>query len=211
MIKQALTLGFLAVLGACGPLNENSLGKGFAQQFGLSSAPATPATLPPDVANAAPGDILLVNIRNRNAVAPMVKRQVNGSTITWISPGKVSMTFADGILIGTRGLQDDLMGADVDGVRRAIRAGGGTVTRRHSFLNSLDQIETRTMTCTITRKPVAPLTLISGVAQAQPFDESCTGEMVFTNRYWTDPATGAFLRTLQVVSGGVGFIQADQL
>jgi len=121
------------------------------------------------------------------------------------------MTFADGILIGTRGLSEDLMGADTQGVRDAIRAGGGTVTRRHSFLNALDQIRTRSMTCTITRQGTETLTLISGASDAIKYAESCTGEMVFTNSYWVDASSGAMLRSLQVVSASDGYIQADQL
>lgn len=210
MIKQSLILGLLA-LSACGPLNDGGLGTGALERFtGIGAEPAAP-TLAPNIANAAPGEILLVTIRNRNAVAPLTKAQVNGNTIAWISPGEVTMTFRDGILISTRGLEEDLMGADISGVRAAIRAGGGTVTRRHSFLNSLDQIRPRDMTCTITRGTQETLTMVNGPAEATKYEESCTGEMVFTNSYWVDPATGDFLRTLQVVSGGVGYIQADQL
>lgn len=210
MIKQSLILGVLA-LSACGPLNNNNLAKGALEQLtSIGAAPAAPAVAP-DIANAAPGDILLVTIRNGNLVAPLVKAQDNGNTITWISPGKVSMTFRDGILISTRGLAEDLMGADIDGVRAAIRAGGGTVTRRHSFLNSLDQIRPRDMTCVVTKGDTEDLAMVSGTTAAVKYEESCTGEMVFTNSYWVDPNTGDFLRTLQVVSGGVGYIQADQL
>lgn len=212
MIKKSLILGFLA-LSACGPLNDEGLGNGALERLTelVGAAPAAPPALAPNIANAAPGDILLVTIRNRNAVAPMTKAQVNGDTIAWISPGKVTMTFREGILIGTRGLDEDLMGADINGVRDAIRAGGGTVTRRHSFLNSLDKIRPRDMTCTITRGERETLAMVSGSADAIKYEESCSGEMVFTNSYWVDPTTGEFLRTLQVVSGEVGYIQADQL
>jgi len=123
----------------------------------------------------------------------------------------VSMTFADGILIGTRGLSEDLMGTDANGVRAAIRAGGGTTTRRHSFLTARDQIRTRSMTCTVTQGDPETLTLLSGKQDTIKFEESCTGEMVFTNSYWVDAGTGAMLRSLQVVSAADGYIQADQL
>lgn len=214
MIKQTLTLGLLTLFGACGPLNEGNIGLDAARQIGtlVGIAPAPPApSVAPNIANAAPGDVLLVTIVNRNAVAPLTKAQINGNRVTWISPGDVSMTFADGVLIGTRGLSEDLMGADANGVRAAIRAGGGTATRRHSFLTSLDQIRTRSMTCTITQVAAETLTLVSGTAAAIKYDESCTGEMVFTNSYWVDASTGAMLRSLQVVSASDGYIQADQL
>lgn len=214
-MKQTLTLGLLATLGACGPLNDGNIGLDAARQIGglvgIDTGPTAAPAVPPNIANAAPGDVLLVTIVNRNAVAPLTKAQTNAQTITWISPGDVSMTFADGILIGTRGLTEDLMGVDANGVRDAIRAGGGTATRRHSFLNALDQIRTRSMTCTITQGARETLTLINGAAETIKFEESCTGEMVFTNSYWVDATTGAMLRSLQVVSASDGYIQADQL
>lgn len=214
MIKQSLTLAILATLAACGPLNEGNLGKGVVQQIGsitgLGPDPAPPS-VPPNIANAEPGEVLLVTILNRNAVAPLSKVRTNANTITWISPGDVSMTFRDGILISTRGLDEDLLGANIDGVRDAIRAGGGIATRQHSFLTSLDEVRTRAMTCIITKGETETLTLVGGAKDGTKFDESCTGEMVFTNSYWVDPETGDFLRTLQVVSGGVGYIRADQL
>ena len=121
MRKQTLILGLLALLGACGPLNEGGLGAQFSDQFGIfgKDDPAS-AAIAPDIANAAPGDILLVTILNRNVVAPLTKTQINGDTITWISPGQVSMTFRDGVLIGTRGLQEDLMGVDASGVQAVL-------------------------------------------------------------------------------------------
>lgn len=214
MIKQIQTLGLLALLTACGPLNDGAIGLDAARQIGglvgIKPAPEAP-TVPPNIANAAPGDVLLATIVNRNAVAPLTKVQTNGDTITWISPGKVSMTFRDGILIGTRGLTEDLMGVDAVGVRDAIRAGGGTSTRRHSFLNALDNIRTRSMTCDIMREGEEELALVSGKAQTVKYTESCRGEMVFTNSYWVDAGTGAMLRSLQVVSASDGYIQADQL
>lgn len=214
MIKQTLTLGLCILFGACGPLNDNNPGLDVARQFGalVGIEPELEApTVAPNIANASPGEVLLATIVNRNAVAPLTRAQINGNTITWISPGKVSMTYDDGILVGTRGLTEDLMGVDAPGVRTAIRAGGGTATRRHSFLNSHDQIRTRSMTCTITQIGPERLTMVNGVNDVIKFDESCTGEMVFTNSYWVDARTGIMLRSLQVASASDGYIQADQL
>jgi len=54
-MKQTLILGFLAALGACGPLNDGNLGLDAARQLGslvgIEAAPETP-TVPPNIANA---------------------------------------------------------------------------------------------------------------------------------------------------------------
>lgn len=211
---KSLCLGLFLVAG-CGPLYEDSLGTKFlgaaqsAVGIGETPAPAAPA-LSPAVANAAPGDVLLVKIIARNAVAPMTKVAQNGGAITWISPGEVTMSFEDGILVGTRGLNDDLMGVDPIGVRAALAAGGGTARRLQSFLTSEDQIATREVTCTITRIGSEDLEIIGGTRTTVKFEENCKGPALeFKNSYWL--AGGKIVRSRQAVSAGVGFIQADQL
>lgn len=202
-------------LTACGPLYKSNLGSRLAETaqtvtgLGADPAPAVPV-IPPAVATAAPGEVLLVKIIARDAVAPLTKVGENGRTITWISPGKVTMAFEDGILVGTRGLGDDLMGADPIGVRAALNAGGGTATRRQSFLSSEDQIFTREMTCTITRDAAETLQTLAGPRDTVKFIEDCKGPLLeFKNSYWM--AGGAIIRSRQAVSAGEGFIQVDPL
>lgn len=215
MRRYLLWVG-LALMSACGPLNEGRgdrqiLGElGKAVGLGGEAAPTAPAALPPEVANARPGEVLLVTLRARGAVAPMVRIGENGNRVTWISPGKVSMTFDDAVLISTRGLGDDLMGADVPGLSVAIRAGAGTVQRRHSFIDSLDQIRTSEMTCTVSRAGVEEVQLLSGPRQLTRVDEACKGaRLVFDNVYWLDG--GRIVKSRQAISPTQGFIDAEQL
>jgi len=213
LMQKALCLGLFSGVMACGPLYEEGLGNKLfeAAQAATGTAPAPAApTLAPNVANAAPGDVLLVKILNRNAVAPMTKVTQSGGNITWASPGGVTMAFEDGILVGTRGLGDDLMGVDAFDTRAAINAGGGTVMRRQSFLTSEDQIATRDLTCEITNAGGETLQTIAGPRAAVLFEEDCKGAaLVFKNRYWI--AGGEMIRSRQAVSAGVGFIEVDQL
>lgn len=201
------------VLAGCGPLYESDLGNRLtqvAQQVSGTAPPPAPPSLAPEVASAQPGDVLLVKILARDAVAPMTKVAESGDAITWISPGKVTMSFEDGILVGTRGLEDDLMGVDAIGVRDALNAGGGTATRRQSFLTSEDQIATRDLTCEITNLGAEEIQTIGGARRTTKFEEDCQGPaLVFKNTYWL--AGGEIIRSRQAVSAGVGFIEADQL
>jgi hypothetical protein len=214
-LMKPLCLGLiLAGVTACGPLYKDSLGStlvGAVQTAtGTGASAATAPIIPTAVANAAPGDVLLVKILARDAVAPLTKVAENGGNITWISPGEVTMSFEDGILVGTRGLTDDLMGVDAIGVRAAINAGGGTATRRQSFLTSEDQIVTRDMTCDVTRVGTEDIQLIGGMRTTTKFEEDCKGPALeFKNSYWL--AGGEIIRSRQAVSAGVGFIQTDQL
>lgn len=211
-------LGVIAfgALTACGPLSEGSLGadlaKGqLAKLTGDAPAPA-PSAPAADIANAAPGDILLVTILNRNAVAPLTKIAENGGTVTWISPGQISMTLKGGILIATRGLYEDLMGADVNGVRAALAAGGGTATRTHSLLDSEDHIQLSEVTCTITSVGSDTIAAATGTREAIKYSEACAGPaFIFTNTYWLDAPGGNIVQSRQAVSPTAGFLQINPL
>lgn len=217
MITRKFSIGVvvLELLTACGPMAENTLGANLlraqiAKATGGAAAAPQPAAPAADIASAAPGDILLVTILSRNAVAPLTKIAQNGDTVTWISPGKVSLTLQDGILIATRGLNEDLMGADVSGVRAALAAGGGTATRTHSFLDSEDQIYLSQVTCKITRVGPETIAAATGTREAIKFNETCEGDtFVFANSYWLEG--GEIVQSRQAVAPTSGFLQINPL
>lgn len=217
MILRSTLIAAAALLAACGPMNEGNLANRLIEEriaplVGIAPKPEAPKPAAPNIATAAPGEVMLVKIIARNAVAPMRRLSENGSTVTWISPGQVSMTFDDGILIATRGLNEDLMGADISGVRAALAAGGGTATRTHSFLDSEDQIQLRDMTCTITPDGADKVADLSGTRDALKFTENCRGDRFgLANTYWLDQAGGKIIQTRQAVSPTVGFIQTNPL
>ena len=217
ILDKTCLLGALALMVACGPMNEGNLASTLVQDklaplMGLAPSPKPPAVPAVDVANAATGEVLLVKIISRNAVAPMTRLYENGKMVTWVSPGQVSMTFNDGILIATRGLNEDLMGAEIKGVRAALAAGGGATTRTHSFLDSEDQIQRRQMSCTITADGKDKIADLSGTRVAHKYTENCLGPVFgFANSYWLDTPGGLIVQSYQAVAPTVGFIQVNSL
>lgn len=215
--RSWLTIAGLSLLTACGPMSKGAfaadLVKGRLAKLTGGTPPTQPAAAPiPNLTNAAPGDILLVTIMSRNAVAPLTKISQNGGTVTWVSPGRVSMTLQDDILIATRGLNEDLMGADVTGVRRALTARGGTANRTHSYLDSEDQIVLRNVSCIITENGSDTIAAATGTREAVKYTEACTGpQLIFTNSYWLDTPGGAIVQSQQAVARTTGFLQINPL
>ncbi len=199
-------------LAACSNTQDSSPAAEAAQSLLARVTGQAPEEAAPPAVNPAAltGDSLLVRIVNRDQVAALRRTAVNGARETWESPGEVAMTFENGILVGTRGLNEDLMGADIPGVRAALNTGGGTVTRRHSYLGSEDQITTATMTCTIARDSTEDVITRGGTIPAVKYTEECTGpRLVFTNSYWFDG--NRLVQTRQLVSVAVGYIQTNPL
>lgn len=215
MMKYLIWAAALA-LSACGNVGQgdNPATNAFRAVLARATGQEAPATTPPvnpaALAAAAPGQTLLVRIVNRDAVAALTRVGVNGPRETWLSPGEVSMTFENGLLVATRGLQEDLMGADIPGVRAALNAGGGSVQRRHAYLDSEDQIRIATVTCTITREGTEEIASLAGPVTAVKLKEDCAGpRLVFGNSYWFDRIGGRLLQTRQLVSASVGYIQSN--
>jgi len=207
-MKTVSILAALALLSACGPMNEGGLGQRFYNSVtGAEAAPAAAPTLPAQVE----GNVLFTQLTGKNATAALVRQNTRGETVTWISPGKVTLSLENDILVATRGLGNDLMGADVAGARAAIRAGNGETTRTISQLDGQDQITTITLTCTYTRLGAEEVTLVAGPRTLSRVDEACESrQLVFTNSYWLD-AGGAIVRSKQAITPAEGFMIAEAL
>jgi hypothetical protein len=170
--------------------------------------PKPPAINAAALINADPGESLVVRIVNRDVVAALRLTAINGDRVTWESPGEVSMTFENGILVATRGLTEDLMGADIAGVRAALDIGGGTAIRRHSYLSSEDQITVATMTCIIAPDGTEDVITRGGTVLAVKYREDCTGpRLVFSNSYWFNGSQ--LVQTRQLASVAMGYIQSN--
>lgn len=202
-----------AALVACGPLNTDSPArKGYELARGLitgGDAEEQPV-ITEALLNAGEDGILFLTLRQQGVVLPMTLVGRSGAVETWKGPTGITVSFEDDIFVASRGLGYDLMGADPTGVAAAIAAGGGTATREHSFLNSLDQTEFYSLNCDITQIGVEEVELPTGPQDLTKFEEECAGgRLVFKNEYWTD-SDGEILRSIQVLSPSIGFVLVER-
>lgn len=205
----------LGLTAACGPMNKGGLGTDALERLGAMTglrpaAPEAPPAVPTEALAAGPGNVLLVTLVARNAVSAMTRVGHNNRVDTWRTAKGVTLSFRDDILVASRGLNEDLMGADVDGLRDAIRAGSGTTQRQHAFLDSEDQIKTRTLNCTITTEGPDTITTAAGAVETTKVVEICNSSaLVFRNNYWLDG--GDIVQSLQAVAPSVGYIKVNPL
>lgn len=219
-LEMSIKTGFmgaaLGLMAACGSMNEGGIGKSFVQDrlaplVGID--PPAPVRAPVvNLATAAPGEVLLVTILSRNAMAPLTKSAQSGNTTTWVSPGNVTITLENDIVIATRGLNEDLMGADIRGTRAALAAGGGSGTRTHSYLDSEDQIQLRRFTCVVVENGPEKVADTTGSRDAIKYTETCTTQgLVFNNQYWLTNRGGAMIQSRQAIAPISGFLQINPL
>lgn len=144
-----------------------------------------------------------------NQPARIIRR--NGVEETWQAQGGATFAFDDGVLVATRGLIDDLLVMSSDGVRAALAAGGGTVTRTLETVDSQDQISTLTVSCAISADGTEAVNLGLREVSLRKFTELCTSQaLVFENAYWLN-AAGEILASRQYVSPKVAYLRSNRL
>lgn len=210
LIGAAATLA----LASCGPLSKGStaaqvVGLVTTQIAGAPPAASTDLGVSQEQVLANPGQYMRVNIRDLNQWDTMAQAARNGTRVTWVNGRNITLTMQDGIVVATRGLPRDLMGAEVSGTASAIRAGGGNAHRTHEYLTNLDGISTRLLQCRIVSKGPETIERLQKSLNTVRFDEECEGEELrFTNIYWVNRA-GTIMRSLQAVAPDVGYLQID--
>lgn len=212
VIKTTLAMAALAGLVACGEIPANGLlGRATQMVIGVdAAAPARrPVTVPEEELLANPGKYIRVNIRDLGVGDTFIVAGQNGTRTTWLGGLGTSVTLDGGVVVATRGLPRDLMGANAQDTITALRGGGGTATRVHDFPTDQDQVQQITLTCDIAPKGQEQVNRLGRSINATRFEEVCRGEgLALTNVYWID-GSRRIVRSLQAVSPDAGYLQID--
>ena len=212
MLKIGAGIVAVLALASCGSLAQSGIGARLTGLVtGQDAAPQAPenALVPAEEMIANPGKYMRVNIRNQGAWASLVQAAQNGDRSTWIGQSNVSMTFENGLLVATRGLPRDLMGADVSQSWTAIGNGGGTAERRQDYITDQDGISAALLQCSIVSEGTDEITRAEIAIDTTRFKETCAGEtFTFSNIYWINQQ-GDMVRSLQAVSPDAGYLQID--
>jgi Group 4 capsule polysaccharide lipoprotein gfcB, YjbF len=137
--------------------------------------------------------------------------QENGGEITLALQSGPTAAFDGDVLVATRGFGDDLITMESRGVLEALRAGGGTVTRRMETLDAQDQVLTDSFSCTVTAAGQETVNLGVRSASLSRFDEHCrSAAIIFDNIYWLDDA-GRIAASRQYVSPTVAYLRSNRL
>jgi len=119
----------------------------------------------------------------------LIERQRNRDVVTYFTPDGISMSYKSGVLVGTRGLGFDLMGADVGDVLQSLRSGRDGAVRLHRYLDGEDQIVLRSLVCDYTGSGRITETCYSdGLEIKNTYQMS--GGRITTSRQWIGPEQG---------------------
>jgi hypothetical protein len=183
----------LTVLVGCQPVVQKLTGKAAQGQV----------TLPTE---ALFGPEMQVQIPSRGADAKLWRVAVNKDVETWLATDNISLSFQHGVLVASRGLGFDLMGADAQTTLNAIAGRGPEVYRRQMRYLTGDNHSTYLIAgCSLTF--VGPETV--GGQRLQHLEEQCQArENLFTNLFWLN-GSGQIVQSRQWVSPQIGYLSSS--
>ena len=195
-MRVGITLLLLLGLGACAqPVVPNLRGTITRAQLDTVATP-----------------LLLAEITGRAAQATLVPWGENGGVVTWRTADNVSLSFADGVAVATRGLGDDLMSADVTGTVQAIAAGAGAeYPRHHSYMDGENQIAFRSFNCQMGASQPEQLNSFGTPRRVSRLYETCHSlEETIENTYWVG-SDGTMWRSRQWLGATLGYMTTERL
>lgn len=203
--KIMLAAGLLAGLSGCGndadgggPLGAlaQSAGQIVAERRDGAQQPATPARSPQQAAaealrvNQAP--LIQAGFESLGRTQVMAMTGQNGATRTYMTPAEEALILRGGMLIGTRGLGNDLSVAEpqTEALIRAGRQGSGKRVMRYFSGDGLER--PLTFDCTVGPGPKAGVMVESCEGHGAGFQNSymAQGGQIAVSRQWIGPALG---------------------
>ncbi len=215
MRNLALKIALFAALAGCGELSEGvplaQLSRGIiGAASGLidSDTPAQTtanAELSRAAIEASPTNLLRLSIISLEATDVLAEIGRNGNDVTWANSASIGVTFQNGLLIATRGLGFDVMGADVKGAYRSL-SGGGNHMRKVDFLDGLDQIQQLDFQCQTAVIGRDVIVIYERSYDTTILEETCSStDLEFKNTYWRD-RNDVIWQSRQWISPEIGYL-----
>ncbi|WP_295048192.1 YjbF family lipoprotein [uncultured Paracoccus sp.] len=203
-LKITLAASLVAGLAGCGNDGRGAGPLGtLAQTAGQIVAerraegqPAAPAKSPQEAAAEAlrvnPGPLIQVGFENLDRTPIMAMTGQNGAMRTYMTPAEEAVILRNGMLVGTRGLGNDLSVAEpgTEGLIRAGASGSGTRIMRYLSGDGLER--PLQFACTVGAGPRPGVIVESCEGHGATFQNSymVQGGQIPVSRQWVGPALG---------------------
>lgn len=204
VLKITLAASLLASLAGCGNDSEGAGPFGvLAQTAGqvvvqrrAANQPGAPAKSPQDAAAEAlrvnPGPLIQAGFESLGRTQVMAMTGQNGALRTFMTPAEEALILRGGMLVGTRGLGNDLSVAEpgTEGLIRAGASGSGTRVMRYFAGDGVER--PLRFACTVGTGPRPGVTVENCQGHGTSFQNSymVQGGQIAVSRQWIGPNLG---------------------
>ncbi|NCT12315.1 MAG: YjbF family lipoprotein [Rhodobacterales bacterium] len=156
--------------------------------------------------------LMLVEVPARGAQATLIPSGQNGGVQSWRTGDNVGLSFDGGVLVGTRGLGDDLMAADVTGTLAALAGGPSQqYPRIHSYLDGENQTQFRAFLCDMAGPVAETVTIFGRAVPTRRFDETCHSVGLQTANSYRVGADGTMWTSRQWIGPTLEYLMTERL
>lgn len=151
--------------------------------------------------DAFPQSLIRVRIEGTGAMSTLAEVDRKGIHTTYRTGDGVALMFRAGVLIGTRGLGQDLMALSAPDLSHAVTKGEST--RRYRYLDGDEQLVDVVLRCRVASAPHGPLVILGRSYRVNRVSEHCANAentLSFENFYWVESATGHIRQSRQYIS-----------
>ncbi|SPH24537.1 hypothetical protein DEA8626_03589 [Defluviimonas aquaemixtae] len=196
---RAALAAFIAVgVVACGTDTSKTEGSqiavGIAKELASRVAPGKkkaagtpdPEKLAASAKSSFSGPIIVAQMEKTGLLTALGEIGRNAGVRTFVTPSEQAIMLRQGLLVGTRGLGNDLMSTEL-GSAAALVGGrtGGQTQRVWRYLDGEGIERPLPMNCTITRGPAKSFTFAGNAHSTVQMDENCSGQgLSISNSYW---------------------------
>jgi hypothetical protein len=165
--------------------------------------------------DAVPLPLIRVRLEGTSAMSTMVELDRKGPFTTFMTGDGIALLFKGGVLVGSRGLGQDLMGLSTPSLSEGIRSGESQ--RAYRYLDGDEKLETTQMSCQLTSEPHGPITILERSYNVDQVREWCRGtsaagaDIAFENFYWVESRTGIIWQSRQFISTKFGRAEIEVL
>ncbi|MGB7263060.1 MAG: YjbF family lipoprotein [Albidovulum sp.] len=154
-----------------------------------SAAPNAPdpETLAAAAKSSISGPIVLAQIETTGLLTVLGEIGRNGATRTYATPNQQTLLFRNGLLVGSRGLGDDLMSADLGNAAALVtRRQSGATNRTYRYLDGEAIERPLPVQCTITTGGTKSFRFAETNYATVQMDERCQSRqgLNISNTYW---------------------------
>ncbi|WBU62960.1 YjbF family lipoprotein [Paracoccus aerodenitrificans] len=178
---------------------------------GQAAEPARPALSAEEMAARAlaanPAPLILVNLESTGATQVMAMTGENGGMRTYMTPNEQALIMRGGMLVGTKGLGNDLSVAEVQNSASLIRARrSGQATRTNRYVGGDSVERPLPMTCSIATGQGQSFALGGTSWNATQVVENCQGAGVEVQNTYLVTPSGQIPVSRQWVSPVLGYV-----
>lgn len=157
------------------------------------------------------GESLLVSVPALGAQGIATQAARIGNVVTWRTADNAAFSFDRGVIVSTRGLGDDLMGADVRQSIAAVNGGAGDwAPRINGYMNGEYQSVFMTFQCRRSAFQPDQVSVGNRTVGTTRIIETCVNdERQIENIYWRN-SNGLVVKSRQWVSPGVGYMETER-